>query len=202
MAVPSTFADLSTTPASNSGIISDASSVSSIDDQFRSVWAFVASISGNTGNGWTSPYLTVASPSYTGTLTGGTGIVNLGSGQFYKSSGGLVGINNAAPTYRLDVLSTAGNVARLASSSGSNLALLRFAANSTTAEPQIGADGDALVMLAGGSTRVKLDSSGNVFLANTAGIPAAPTGGGVLYTNGGALYFLGSAGTSTLIAAA
>ena len=33
---------------------------------------------------------------YTGTLTGGTGIVNLGSGQFYKDASGNVGINTTS----------------------------------------------------------------------------------------------------------
>jgi len=36
--------------------------------------------------------------SYTTTLTGGTGIVNLGSGQFYKDASGNVGIGTASPS--------------------------------------------------------------------------------------------------------
>ena len=36
--------------------------------------------------------LTTLNSAYTGTLTGGTGIVNLGSGQFYKDASGYVGI--------------------------------------------------------------------------------------------------------------
>lgn len=98
MAVPSTFADLSTTPASNSGLISDSTNVNEIDNHIRTLQAFVASISANSGNGWTSPYLTAASPSYTGTLTGGTGIVNLGSGQFYKDGSGNVGVGTTSPS--------------------------------------------------------------------------------------------------------
>jgi hypothetical protein len=35
--------------------------------------------------------------SYTGTLTGGTGVVNLGSGQFYKDASGNVGIGTSSP---------------------------------------------------------------------------------------------------------
>lgn len=69
MAVPSTFADLNTTPASNTGLIAGADAVGVIDDQLRSVYAFIASIYSNSGNGWTSPYLTTASPSYTGTAS-------------------------------------------------------------------------------------------------------------------------------------
>ena len=36
--------------------------------------------------------------SYSSTLTGGTGIVNLGSGQFYKDASGNVGIGTSSPT--------------------------------------------------------------------------------------------------------
>ena len=37
--------------------------------------------------------------SYTGTLTGGTGVVNLGAGQFYKSASGGICIGTPGPTY-------------------------------------------------------------------------------------------------------
>ena len=40
---------------------------------------------------------------YTGTFTGGTGVVNLGSGQFYKDASGNVGIGTTSPAYKLDV---------------------------------------------------------------------------------------------------
>jgi hypothetical protein len=42
----------------------------------------------------------------------------------------------------------------------------------------------------------------NVFIANTAVAPAAPTGGGVLYVEAGALKYRGSSGTVTVIAPA
>jgi hypothetical protein len=51
-------------------------------------------------------FLPKANPTYTGTLTGGTGVVNLGSGQFYKDASGQVGIGTSSPNYKLDV---AGN---------------------------------------------------------------------------------------------
>jgi hypothetical protein len=47
---------------------------------------------------------------YTTTLTGGTGIVNLGSGQFYKDASGNVGINTSSPTQKLSVSSGSLNV--------------------------------------------------------------------------------------------
>jgi hypothetical protein len=40
---------------------------------------------------------------YTGTFTGGTGVVNLGSGQFYKDASGNVGIGTASPPQLLAV---------------------------------------------------------------------------------------------------
>lgn len=40
---------------------------------------------------------------YTGTLTGGTGVVNLGSGQFYKDASGNIGVGTASPSFPLDV---------------------------------------------------------------------------------------------------
>ncbi len=108
MAVPSTFADLSTTPASNSGLIEGSDSPAVVDDHLRTLYAFVASISGNTGNGWTSPYLPASNPSYTGTLTGGTGVANLGSGQLYKDGSGNIGIGTTSPGSQLHINSSAG----------------------------------------------------------------------------------------------
>ena len=51
--------------------------------------------------------LTTLNTAYTGTLTGGTGVVNLGSGQFYKTSAGLVGLGTTSPSYQLHSYSNA-----------------------------------------------------------------------------------------------
>ena len=53
--------------------------------------------------GITSPNDTTGNQAYTGTLTGGTGIVNLGSGQFYKDASGNVGIGTTTMTGKLNV---------------------------------------------------------------------------------------------------
>jgi hypothetical protein len=47
---------------------------------------------------------TVTNLAYTGTLTGGTGVVNIGSGQVYKDASGNVGIGTASPAARLNVI--------------------------------------------------------------------------------------------------
>jgi hypothetical protein len=44
------------------------------------------------------------SPNYTGTLTGGTGVINIGSGQFFKDASGNIGIGTTGGTRRLNVV--------------------------------------------------------------------------------------------------
>ena len=58
----------------------------------------IASKAGNSGS--------FTNLAYTGTLTGGTGVVNLGSGQFYKDASGNVGIGTSSPVgkFRVSVL--------------------------------------------------------------------------------------------------
>ena len=46
---------------------------------------------------------TSANVSYTGTLTGSTGILNIGSGQLYKDASGNVGIGTTSPASKLDI---------------------------------------------------------------------------------------------------
>ena len=68
MAIPTSFADLSTTPASNSPAGGD-SVFPDLDGFLRFVNAALASISANTAtNGWVSPYLATAG----GTMAGAT----------------------------------------------------------------------------------------------------------------------------------
>jgi hypothetical protein len=45
----------------------------------------------------------LVSPNYTGTLTGGTDVVNIGSGQVYKDASGKVGISTTSPLGKLEV---------------------------------------------------------------------------------------------------
>ena len=82
---------------------------------------------------------TITNLAYTGTLTGGTGVVNLGSGQVYKDALGQLGIGTASPGYRLDVAAgdtTAnfGYAVRLRSNATATAATLQFTNSGVTTE--------------------------------------------------------------------
>ena len=58
----------------------------------------------------TGPVSIQSNLSYSGTLTGNTGVINIGSGQIYKDASGNVGIGTSTPIYKLHVSdSTAAN---------------------------------------------------------------------------------------------
>ena len=57
---------------------------------------------------------------YTTTLTGGTGVVNLGSGQVYKDASGNVGIGTSSPLTALDVVNAANGIIQVRGGSSTN----------------------------------------------------------------------------------
>ena len=92
-----------TTNANLTGAITSVGNATSLGS-FTSA-QLLGALTDETGTGAnvfaTSP--TLDSPTYTGTLTGGTGVVNLGSGQFYKDAAGNVGIGTTSPAATLGV---------------------------------------------------------------------------------------------------
>ena len=119
--------------------------------------------------GITTPAEAVAGNlSYTGTLTGGAGVINLGSGQVYKDASGNMGIGTSSPTNRLQLSST-GNPGLVfdGTNQGTDLKRIRIVT-------QIAAAGDFAIQSmndAGSvkSTNLYIDSSGNLLVGTTSG---------------------------------
>ena len=141
--------------------------------------------------------------SYTGTLTGSTGVVNIGSGQVYKDASGNVGIGMTPTNF--------GNgytVLQVANASNGGMLYLTNTAN---AGGRIYGNGAGLTYDAfsttyhafntNGSERARIDSSGNLLVGVTSSTDIAGT------TNTGFLYKskqlqLTSAGTGVYLTAA
>ena len=121
----------------------------------------IASKAGNSGS--------FTNLAYTGTLTGGTGIVNLGSGQFYKSAGGNVGIGTSSPTddqgytRLLDISSSTGGATYYHATGTSTYGWLGQYNNNIT----LGTNGASGIIFSAGATpseKMRLNTNGNLSL--------------------------------------
>jgi hypothetical protein len=152
----------------------------------------------------TDQFLTAANPSYTGTLTGGTGVVNLGSGQFYKDASGNVGLGTVSPTQRLTVEgrgifsvadavyatafnATSGNfrvIPYLDSTSGTALTAYSAGYAGNPPSRKMTFDASSMRFCTGGTERARIDASGNLGVGVT---PSAwdAGGGGIEFWNAG-----------------
>ena len=83
--------------------------------------------------------LTTLNSAYTGTLTGGTGVVNLGSGQFYKDASGNVGIGTTSPNYSLEIVRAGQPVLTLRSTGAASGAAFNLLGTTGFTNWQVGA---------------------------------------------------------------
>lgn len=164
MPVPSAITDLSTTPGSNYPTGSESPTL--LDDYLRTYAAFIAtlrdkypSVADSAGTFTVSGAL-----AYTSTLTGGTGVINIGSGQVYKDASGNVGVATTSPSGKLHVVGTTYlqgdvyiNTSTAGIYSGSGAWPLKFGIN--------------------GTEYARVDSSGN-FVLTGSGVLGYGTGSG------------------------
>jgi hypothetical protein len=127
---------------------------------------------------------------YTGTLTGGTGILNIGSGQVYKDASGNFGIGTNAPSTNFEVRNATAATVRIRSlsSTASNAPKLNFFH-----------DGNDLFTIEGGA-RLKFLGSGSVELmdVDTATSNVKVTAGNLIIgTSGKGIDFSATPGTGT-----
>jgi hypothetical protein len=172
-----------TTNANLTGAVTSTGNATSLGS-FTSLQLATA-LTDETGSGSavfaTSP--TLANPTYTGTLTGSTGILNIGSGQLYKDASGNVGIGTASPATKLDVN---GNTRIL---SGSYLALFE---SSNSNQWQFKNNTNNLTFTYNSTEAIRIASSGNVTLQKNISVgAAAPT------TSGTGITFPSTASPST-----
>jgi hypothetical protein len=216
MPLPASINDLSTTPASNSPAGSESPTLA--DDYLRYYAAYIASLRDVTLSG--TGNLNTANATYSGTLTGSTGVINIGAGQVYKTAGGSVGFGTTSPDQTVQIVgglrlsSTAtlgtqlpsgvfsyesGNFrAYVGDGSGYTWSFSKRASTTTTDVMTIFDSRNVAIGLASvGSSAVNVLGLGNATAPTT-----SPAGGGQLYVEAGALKFRGSSGTITTIAAA
>jgi hypothetical protein len=121
----------------------------------------VSTISSTTSNNsGTATTLNLVS---TGTVTGGTGVVNYGSGQFYKDASGNVGLGTTSPSYSLDIRTISNGGLRVTDGTYSGT----FVASSLGGMAITTGGAYSLFTYVNGATRTSVNSQGQFTVGNS-----------------------------------
>lgn len=99
---------------------------------------------------------------YTGTLTGSTGIIDIGSGQLYKDTSGNVGLGTSSPVSKLDAFSAANVGITARSSSTTGIPFLNLQNATTNWQLRTEGSTGAFTVFNTSAERMRMDSAGNL----------------------------------------
>jgi hypothetical protein len=171
-----------TTNANLTGAVTSSGNATSLGSFTSLQLATALTNETGTGSAVFSDNASLLNPTYTGTLTGSTGVLNIGSGQVYKDASGNVGIGTSSPGAKLDINTTAsGNILNVQGASGPSAeinisltsgtsnaeAILNFGSNLATSARYAGriaysTNNNYMVFWTNTAERMRIDSSGNV----------------------------------------
>jgi len=111
---------------------------------------------------------------YSAGFSGGTGVVNLGSGQFYKDASGNVGIGQSTPTVNLDVKNSSGNCI-ISAQYGTGTKGQIISANNEVQIKAFNGTNDVLTFTTGSTERSRIDSNGNYLVGTGSTLVSSTT---------------------------
>jgi len=140
--------------------------------------------------------ITAADLAYTGTLTGSTGIVNIGSGQVYKDASGNVGIGTSSPNRPLSIQRGAGVGAYIdMAGNGNTLGSTSFVIGQGEDDTAYvyNRKNSPMAFATNNTERARIDSSGNLLVGTTSASPGyGNTNTGVQISGSGSTFSRGA----------